>query len=82
MEENGTEGARQKWLLVDMDGFEEGVCREGGTVVVKGRRKEMLEIVRIEKSGGGAIGPGDIIELVRLATEKWAEWDNVLRRLS
>jgi exosome complex component RRP43 len=81
MEENGTEGARQKWLLVDMDGFEEGVCREGGTVVVKGRRKEMLEIVRIEKSGGGAIGPGDIRELVRLATEKWVEWDNVLRRL-
>lgn len=79
--DNGAEGGEEKWLLVDMDGFEEGVCREGGTVVVKGGKKETLEVVRIEKSGGGGIGPGDIRELVRLASERWHEWDYILGQL-
>lgn len=80
IKDNGTEGEGGKWLLVDMDGFEEGVCKESGTMVVKGKRKETLEIIRIEKSGGGGVGHGDIRELVRLARERWNEWDYVLGR--
>lgn len=79
--DNRTEGRDEKWILVDMDGFEEGICREGGTVAVKCSRDEPLEVVRIEKIGGGGIGPRDIRELVQLAAERWHEWNTVLGRL-
>lgn len=77
----GGGGEGGKWILVDMDGFEEGVCREGGTVVVKCGWDGSLEVVRIEKVGGGGIGCGELRELVRLAGERWREWDAVLGRL-
>lgn len=80
-EENGSEGEGEKWLLVDMDAFEEGLCREGGTVVVKGEKGGTVEILRIEKNGGGWIGPGELRELVRLANARWNQWADVMRRL-
>lgn len=76
--DNGSEAGEEKWILVDMDGFEEGICREGGTLVVKRGEKDPLEIVRIEKVGGGGIGAGDMRKLFQLASERWHEWDTVL----
>ena len=77
--DNGIEGGEEKWILVDLDGFEEGICREGGTVVIKRGQKEPLEVIRIEKFAGG-IGPREIRKLVQLANERWPEWDSVIEQ--
>lgn len=65
---HGGEGAR--WLLADPDGFEEGLCREVGTVVVGAGGR----VVRVEKSGGGGVGRGEVGWLVGLARERREEW--------
>lgn len=71
-EDDGKEG--KKWILADMDGFEEALCREGGTVVVgEGKR-----IVKIEKSGGGGVGVKEMRGLVEAARVKREEWIGVL----
>ena len=57
---------RRKWILTDMDGFEEGLCRETVTVVV-GRRGRLL---RIEKGGGGGVNGQEIKGIITRA-EKW-----------
>ena len=71
------EEGRQKWCLVDMDGFEEGCIRETACVVVKGEGRG-AEIVRIEKSGGGLIGRDEMRELVGAAGRRWKEWRSLL----
>ena len=76
----GVEGEgkdRQKWLLVDMDGFEEGCVRETVCLVVKGEG-DGAEIVRLEKSGGGMIGRQEIGGLVEMAGRRWKEWRTLL----
>lgn len=70
----------EKWVLVDMDGFEEGVCEEIGTVVVRNRVSE-TEVLRLEKSGGGGAGMGEMKEIVRLATERCREWGDILNSI-
>ena len=72
--EGDGESKGKKWVLVDMDGFEEGLCREGGTVVVgdKGR------VVRIEKNGGGVVGVNEMRGLVEMAMGRRREWIGVL----
>lgn len=67
----------EKWLLADMDGFEEGCVRETVCLVVKGEGKG-AELVRLEKSGGGLIGREEIRELVEVAGRRWREWRNLL----
>ena len=67
--------AGRKWVLVDMDGFEEGLCVEGGTVVV---RKGRGEVVRVEKAGGGGVGVGEIREVLEGARARWRELRGVL----
>lgn len=64
----------ERWVLVDMDGFEEGLCREEGTVVVGGGGR----VVRIEKSGGAGAGMVEIRGLVGLAAKRREEWMGVL----
>ena len=68
---------RQKWCLVDMDGFEEGCVRESVCVVVKGEG-EATEIVKIEKSGGGMVGRREMGEMVGAAARRWREWSELL----
>lgn len=71
----GEEGRREeKWVLVDMDGFEEGLCREGGTVVVG----EGGRIVKIEKNGGAGVGMAEMRGLVGLVVERREEWMGLL----
>ena len=69
VEEGGSAVAREerrKWILADLDGFEEGLCRETITVTV-GKRGRPL---RIEKSGGGGVGGKEVRGIVEVA-EKW-----------
>ena len=67
----------EKWLLADMDGFEEGCVKETLCLTVRGEGKG-AELVRLEKSGGGMIGRGEIGELVQLAGRRWREWRDLL----
>ncbi|MCJ1266656.1 hypothetical protein MMC22_006541 [Lobaria immixta] len=67
----------KKWVLVDMDGFEEGLCAEGGTVVVDlGVEKD--QVIRVEKSGGADVGVPEMKEMLRVASKRWSEWRDVL----
>ncbi len=63
-----------RWVLADMDGFEEALCREVGTVVVGGEGR----VVRIEKSGGVGVGMVEVGRLVELAVRRREEWMGVL----
>jgi exosome complex component RRP43 len=81
-------GAPQtSWILVDPDAFEEGLCDEGGTVIVDlGSRTGLrgpdrdLRIVKMEKRGGGVVGPSDLGALVGVAGKRAKEWVGVLGR--
>ena len=66
-------GCFEDKLLVDLDSMEEECCVEKGCVVVD-RGGEV--ILRIERWGGGS--GVKIIELLRLAGERWREWKKVL----
>lgn len=72
---NTTTGKR--WVLVDMDGFEEGLCAEEGTVVVD-MGVENGHVVRFEKSGGTDMGVPEMKEMLRVANKRWTEWRDVL----
>lgn len=72
--ERGKERGKETWILVDMDGFEETLCREAGTVVVG----EGARVVRIEKSGGAVAGMAEMRGLVDLAAWRREEWMGVL----
>ncbi|KAL8760121.1 MAG: hypothetical protein Q9199_000258 [Rusavskia elegans] len=64
----------KKWILCDTDGFEEGCCEEELTVVVRerqGAHGQGMEVVRIEKCGGGVVGRKEMREAVTLAEERW-----------
>lgn len=70
----GGEKGKGTWVLVDMDGFEEALCKEHGTVVVVGGGR----VVRVEKSGGGGGGMEELRGLVRLAGERREVWLGLL----
>jgi exosome complex component RRP43 len=70
-----------KWILVDPDAFEEGLCEEKGCVVVDRKGKEGWKIVRLEKSGGGVVGPKELRELLDVAGRRWEEWMDVLGKV-
>lgn len=67
-------GKEGKWVISDLDAFEEALCKEQGTVVVAGDGR----IVRLEKSGGGGVGMQELKALVTLAGKKREEWLRVL----
>ena len=64
----------EAWVLVDLDGFEEGLCREVGTVVVG----EGGRVLRMEKSGGRGAGMAEMRRLVGIAGRRREEWMGVL----
>ncbi|KAL6721948.1 hypothetical protein ACLMJK_001053 [Lecanora helva] len=67
----------RRWILADLDGFEEGLCREEGIVVVRGQGR----VVEIKKNGGTGVGRGEMSALVRLAGVRREEWMSVFRGL-
>jgi len=69
----------ESWVLADPDGFEEDVCRESLTVVVTPKRDGSSGILRLENNGGFVIGKELMKRCVRMAENRWSEWDAVLR---
>ncbi|MCJ1248256.1 hypothetical protein MMC30_005473 [Trapelia coarctata] len=71
----------EKYILADLDDFEESLCDEQVTVVVdratsgtrKGKGKEM-KLLRIEKSGGGVVGVEEMRACVQMAEGRWKQW--------
>jgi exosome complex component RRP43 len=59
-------------LLVDLDTMEEECCEEKGSVTV-----DETTILRIEKSGGGAMGGKEMVEVLGLAQNRWTEWKKI-----
>lgn len=74
---NANTATGKKWVLVDMDGFEEGLCAEGGTVIVD-MGVENGQVIRFEKSGGTHVGVPEMKEMLRVAGKRWSEWRDVL----
>lgn len=69
---------KRAWLLADADGFEDALCKEVVTVVVDCSDGQEPRILKVEKSGGGAVGIKEMKQLLRGAVERWKEWDAVL----
>lgn len=69
-------GEKGMWVLVDMDGFEEALCKEQGTVVVVGGGEG--RVVKLEKNGGSGVGMDELRGLVKLAGKRREEWMGVL----
>lgn len=70
----------KEWPLVDPDGFEEELCEEKICVVVDCTEMGKVKICRIEKSGGVVIGMDAMRYLVNAATQRWKEWDGIIRQ--
>ncbi|TKA73553.1 hypothetical protein B0A55_06442 [Friedmanniomyces simplex] len=68
----------ESWVLADPDEFEEGVCTETVTAVVMSDGGDVGRIVRLEKSGGGAIGKAAMRRCVQMSQQRWREWQGVL----
>ena len=72
-------GKRQAWVLADPDTFEEGLCGEDMTVVVDKEESGVeVQVLRVEKEGGGFVGIEGMKELITLAEGRWKEWRTVL----
>jgi len=48
------------------------------TVVVDCSNGQEARVLKLEKSGGGAVGIKQMKQLVRRAEARWKEWDAVL----
>ncbi|KAG5288191.1 3' exoribonuclease [Histoplasma ohiense] len=78
-EEGGGGGRRpQRWILADLDGFEESLCAERVCVVVDKEARGRMKILKLEKNGGLSIGRREMRELVELAAGRWEEWKDLL----
>ncbi|KAJ9666770.1 hypothetical protein H2201_003174 [Coniosporium apollinis] len=77
----GDGNGEESWVLVDLDAFEEGLCREVVTVVVDCSGGGRGKIRRVEKNGGVAVGMARMREIVRSAEERWRDWSEVLGQL-
>ncbi|KAL9024872.1 MAG: hypothetical protein Q9196_006198 [Gyalolechia fulgens] len=80
-------GEAMKWTLADMDGFEASCCEEEVTIVVREegpvgavyrKKGEGVEILRIEKRGGGFVGVKEMRDVVKLAEELSREWRGLI----
>lgn len=71
--EEASQGQEGKyWVLNDMDAFEEGVCRESGSLVVDCTH-DKTRLLRVEKSGGGRVGMEEMKSLVGMAERRWQD---------
>ncbi|KAL8689830.1 MAG: hypothetical protein Q9218_004589 [Villophora microphyllina] len=79
IQDSGLGKQQRKWILADPDGFEESCCEEMATVVVREAEKGEMEVVRIEKEGGGVVGKEEMKEMIATAKERWREWRGLIR---
>ncbi|OJD14149.1 hypothetical protein AJ78_05476 [Emergomyces pasteurianus Ep9510] len=67
-------GRPQRWILADLDAFEESLCMERVCVVVDKDGAGQVKILKLEKNSGLAVGRREVKELVELASGRWEEW--------
>lgn len=72
------EGAKN-WVIADPDAFEEDICRETLTVTLTPLGERGRSILRIEKSGGTAIGKEVMKQCIADAEQRWVEVEAALR---
>lgn len=72
--------AEEAILLVDPDDFEESCCEEAGIVVVD-YHDEIQKIIRVEKTGGGVVGVGELKNVLDVAKERWIQWKDLLKEI-
>jgi exosome complex component RRP43 len=65
------------WFLADPDEFEDPLCRETVSITVDATGGK-TRVLRVEKSGGSAIGMLKVRQLVDAATERWKEWNTAI----
>ena len=75
--EKGVDEERS-WLLADPDTLEENLCNETVTVVVDASTGQS-RVRRVEKTGGAVVGKALMRECCKVAGNRWAEWNGVLR---
>lgn len=76
-EDGGDDGGNEvvrKWVLSDLDEFEEEVVPEKVLVCIKNGGC----IAKIEKSGGVLAGPEEVLECVRRAKERYRELERLV----
>lgn len=66
-----------KWILIDPDTFEEGLCDETVTVVVDCTEGE-TRLLGVSKEGGTVVGREEIGSIVGLAEKRWKELSKML----
>lgn len=63
----------KSWILADVDGFEEGLCKETCTIVLDNTAGQ-TRLLRVEKSGGGVVDSAAIgSTLLEGAEKRWKE---------
>ena len=83
--------SNRSWVLLDPDVLEEdsGACREGGSIIVdlqsargqangNGVNANEMQILKLEKNGGNAMGPDELKNVVHAAGKRWQEWNSIL----
>jgi exosome complex component RRP43 len=66
-----------KWILIDPDTFEEGLCDETVTVVVDYTDGD-TKLLGVSKEGGTVVGREEIKSIVGLAEKRWRELSKML----
>lgn len=71
------QGSRQRWILADPDGYEEGLSQERVLIVVD-KEEEKTVILKMEKHGGWAVDSDHLRQLVDISTQRWHEMKRIL----
>ncbi|ETN40212.1 uncharacterized protein HMPREF1541_04488 [Cyphellophora europaea CBS 101466] len=75
----GTGKGEEAVVLVDLGAMEEEACAERGCVVVDLSEEDgEVQLVRVEKSGGGVAGVREVQSVVKVAEGRWREWRKLL----
>ncbi|TGZ84875.1 ribosomal protein S5 domain 2-like protein [Ascodesmis nigricans] len=73
-QENGGDATMKKWVLCDLDEFEEEVVTEKVMVCIRDGEK----IAKLEKAGGVVAGTEEMMECVRRAKERYRELEKLV----
>nr|POE66255.1 exosome complex component rrp43 [Quercus suber] len=71
----------ESWVLVDPDGFEEEICNESLTVVLRVDQMGKVHVLRLEKSGGTEIDLATMRQCVEKAKDRFAQWTSALKNV-
>ncbi|KAL4912216.1 ribosomal protein S5 domain 2-type protein [Aspergillus aurantiobrunneus] len=77
--ESDRKGIQRRWILADMDGYEEGLAQERVSLVVdKDSRGGKVVIVKMEKNGGFSVDRKELKKLVEISAQRWEDVNQIL----